>query len=419
MNIKQKQYKNGLRLVFQKTASEVVAVNILMNVGSQNETPLEEGYAHFVEHMIFKGTDKINSKEVMDKLTFLGADYNAYTTRSVTRYTFKCLKANYAECLKIYLELLKNATFDEIELEKERQVVIEEMQKCLDDPEELLYRKVVENYFYGDSFVHDELGDEKIILQAKREDLLEFKKRFYKPENCIISVAGNIDYAELESIIQKEYADSFDYEHNCYKNLSDVKINIKNKYDVIKRKDNQVLICVHINSENVYSKNRSVCDVYSSILAGSQNSRLFKILREDRGLIYSIFALNEYRPSCGETFIIFGTSPKNVKTVLALIRQEIHNLAVNGIDDTELETAKNWKMSCMGFETETQENIAEFNGTSVHFFGNHQEISKRLEDYKNITIKQINTYAKKIEKETKYNVVAVGKNIKKKDLQQF
>ena len=136
MDIRQKTYKNGLRLVAMKTASKVVAINVLFNVGSQNETYEQEGYAHFIEHLMFKGSERFSAEELMDRFTFLGSDYNAYTTRTVTRYTFKCLKENFEDCFKIYADMFVSAKFDSAEIDKERSVVIEEMKIISTDSEE-------------------------------------------------------------------------------------------------------------------------------------------------------------------------------------------------------------------------------------------------------------------------------------------
>ena len=420
MEINQKTYKNGLRLVVAQTNSKVVAINALFNVGSQNETQEQEGYAHFIEHLMFKGSKNYSAEELMDKFTFLGSDYNAYTTRTATRYTFKCLKENFEECFKIYADMFMSAKFDATEIDKERSVVIEEMKKCDDDPVEVLYRAVMQNYFNGHSFAHDELGREEIIKNVTKEQLLDFKNKFYKPENCLISVAGDISFDEVDRIINAYYSSKYDYAAESYKiNFDELKINIKNKYDIVKRDDNQVNVCVHIKTVTLSSEFKYVADIYTSILGNSQNSRLFKILRENLGLVYSVYAFNNMRTDSGEIYIIFGTRSQNVKKAIKTIKAEIKNLADNGIIDIELQRAKNWKESCVAFGLESSADIAELNGSYTHYFGKPTTAEEKIHNYKKVTKDEVEAFAKKVAAEDVFNVVAVGKNVNLEDLKQF
>ncbi len=420
MEIKQKTYRNGLRLVTSQTSSKVVAINVLFNVGSQNEQTEQEGYAHFIEHLMFKGSANYSAEELMDKFTFLGSDYNAYTTRTVTRYTFKCLKDNFEECFKIYADMFVSAKFDNEEINKERSVVIEEMKKCDDDPVEILYKTVMQNYFNGLSFAHDELGKEEIIKNVTREELLDFKNKFYKPENCIISVAGDISFDEVDRIVETYYSSNYNYDAHSYNiNFDEFDINIKNKYDIVKREDNQVNVCVHIKTVTLASDLKYIADIYTSILGNSQNSRLFKLLRENLGLVYSVYAFNDMRTASGEIYIIFGTRAQNVKKAIKSIKDEIQNLAKNGITDIELQRAKNWKESCVAFGLESSAEIAELNGSYTHYFERPTTAEEKIQNYKKVTKKDVDNFAKKVSLEQIFNVVAVGKNIKLEDLKQF
>ena len=204
-----KTYKNGLRLCHEKNDKNVIAVNILFNVGSYNESENEQGYSHFIEHLLFKSSQKFSTMEIMDKLSYYGADFNAYTSRTVTRYIFKCLKENFEPCFEIYSDMIINPKFDSEEIDKERGVVIEEMKKCDDDPTEVLYRTVMENYYHNNSYAHDELGTEEIISKVSREQLLEYKNKHYTANNCVISVVGNIEFDELDRIVEKYFVSAF------------------------------------------------------------------------------------------------------------------------------------------------------------------------------------------------------------------
>lgn len=415
-----KTYKNGLRLIHEKNNKNVVSLNIMFNVGSQNETKSEEGYSHFIEHMIFKGTKNINSFEIMDKLTFLGADYNAFTSKIATKFVFKCLAENFEKCFEIYADILVNAEFDSIELDRERQVVIEEMKRCDDEPTEVMYKRAMDNYFAGLPYAHDELGDEKIIESVTREQLLEYKNRFYKPENCVISVVGNIEFEELDKIVEKYFASKFDYEAVPNKfDFEPYKINISKRYDIVERDDNQANVCVVIKSVSSKDEQKFACDLYTSILGSSQNSRLFKVIREKLGLVYTIFAYNEMSGKAGELLIVFGTRPKNVKKAMVEIKKTILDFAEHGATEEELTRAKNWKKSCLAFGTETNGDLAEINGTIFNVFNKVFDSKDRLQKTESVTLEQVNEFAKRIANENVLNVVAVGKGVKIEDISVF
>lgn len=415
-----KTYKNGLRLCLEKNEKNVIAINILFNVGSQNETLEQQGYSHFIEHLLFKSSEKYSTIEIMDKLGFYGADFNAYTSRTVTRYVFKCLKENFEPCFEIYSDMIINPKFDAEEIDKERNVVIEEMKKCDDDPVEVLYKTVMNNYYNGHQYAHDELGTEEIISSVTREQLLKYKNKYYTANNCVVSVAGNIEFDELDQIIEKYFVSKFTTSSKPYKvNIEEIVPNISNKYDVVYRDDNQANVCIHIKSVSAISEDKYISDLYTSVLGNSQNSRLYKVIREELGLVYSVYAFADTIPTTGGIFIMLGTRPKNVKRAIAEIKKIILDLAENGATKEELERVKNWKKSLLEYNSETNSDIAEVNGSMIHLFEKSESINERKQKIENVTIEQINEFAKRISKEEIFNVVAVGKNLNIDDLKQF
>lgn len=418
--IQTKTYKNGLRLVFEKNEKSVVSANIMFNVGSQNEEKHQEGFSHFIEHLIFKGTKTMNALDIMDKLTFLGADFNAFTSKTMTKFVFKCLAENFEKCFEIYADMLINAEFEQTELDRERQVVIEEMKRCDDEPTEILYKRVMNNYFDGLSYAHDELGDEKLIETVSREELLEYKNKYYRAENCVISVVGNIDFEELDKMVEMYFAGFFDYDHQPNNvDKEPYKINIAKTYDIVQRDDNQANVCVMIKSVSSVQKEKYISDLYSSILGNSQNSRLFKIIREKLGLVYTIYSYNEMSPKAGELVIVFGTRPKNVKKAMLEIKNAILNFAENGATEEELIRAKNWKKSCMSFGMETNSNLAEINGTVFNLYNKAFDKEERLKKTEMVTLDEVNNFAKRIAEEKEIAIVAVGKDLLIDDLKVF
>lgn len=420
MKIYTKTYENGLRLILEKNNKNVIASNILFFVGSQNENESQQGYSHFIEHLVFKSSEKNSTEEIMDKLTLYGADFNAYTSKTVTRFIFKCIAENFEPCFEIYSDMLLHPKFLPEEMDKERNVVIEEMKKYEDDPSEVMFQRAVSNYFDGTSLSHDILGTEEIISNVTRDELLAYKSQFYKAENSIISVAGNIEFEELDRIVTKYFASDFNYKASPkLVDFSPLSINIKEKYNIVARDDSQANVCVVIKSVPYSSKQKYIASLYTSILGNSQNSRLYKTIREELGLVYTIYAYQDTQARVGEIVIAFGTRPKNVQMAIFEIRRIIDELAENGVTEDELLRAKNWKKSCIEFSSETNQDLAEANGSFILFEGKHIGVGARKSKYDKVKVEDVNKFAKKIAKETIFNVVGVGKNLNIEDLKQF
>ena len=420
MKIFNKTYDNGLRLILEQNEKDVVALNILFGVGSNYENPDEEGFSHFIEHLVFKSSKNFKTSEIMERLTALGADFNAYTSKNLTRFIFKCLSCNFEKCFEIYSDMLINPLFSEDEMESERNVVIEEMKKYDDEPVEVMLQNVSNNYFSGTSFAHDVLGSEEIIANVTRERLLEYKSKYYLPDNCIISVAGNIDFDTLDKIVTKYFASQFRIKSKPKAvDFTEIVPNVSKKYAIVERNDSQVNICLHIKSVAYKSKDKYVADLYSVLLGGSSNSRLYKKVREELGLVYTIYSYPEIEARNGEIYIILGTRLKNVKLAITEIRKIIDSIARDGVSAEELEICKNWKKSYLEFASETNSDIAEINGSLIYFNGKFIPIEERKKLYDKITKAQMDAFAKKIAGEQCFNVVAVGKYILLENLKNF
>ena len=420
MKIFTKTYANGLRLILEQNEKDVVATNILFGVGSNFENEDEEGFSHFIEHLVFKSSKKFSTAEIMEKLTALGADFNAYTSKNLTRFIFKCLGYNFEKCFEIYSDMLIDPLFDESEMNSERNVVIEEMKKYEDEPVEVMLQRVTSNYFSGTSFAHDVLGKEEIIASVSREKLLEFKSRFYTSNNCVISVAGNIDFDTLDKIVTKYFSSRFKVKAKPKSvDFSEITPNISEKYSIVERNDSQVNLCLHIKSVTYASNDKYLADLYSVILGGSSNSRLYKKVREELGLVYTIYSYPEIEARNGEIYIVLGTRLKNVGRAVTEIKNIIDSFARDGVGDAELEICKNWKKSYIQFASETNSDTAEINGSLLFFGGKHLSLGERMAKYDAITKGQIDAFARRIAEEKCFNLVAVGKNIKIEDLKNF
>ncbi len=414
-----KTYENGLRLVLLQNDKNVIAANFLVGVGSNYEEKDEEGLSHFIEHLLFKSSEKFSTDEIMKKLTFFGAEYNAYTSKNLTRFVFMCLKENFEECFEIYSDMIISPKFLDEEIDRERNVVIEEMKKHEDNPVSVMFQTVINNYFNGTTFAHDVLGNEKIISEVSRDKLIKFKNKHYTSDNMVISVVGNIDFEKLDAIVTKFLADKFNYKKEPRKLcFEEIEINCQKKYAVVQRKNSQVNVCVHIKGVPNTSSMEYVSDLYSYILGGTSSSRLYKTVREEQGLVYSITSFSESEPRNGEISIVFGTRPKNLNKALTFVKNIVMQLASN-VTEEELEAAKNFAKSTLEYSNETNSEMAETCGNFLYYKNRLVSLDERKEKYSKVTLTEIKTFAEQIAKETTFNVVAVGDNIKVDNLKVF
>ena len=249
---------------------------------------------------------------------------------------------------------------------------------------------------------------------------MEYKNKYYKAENCVISIVGNLDFEELDKIVEKNFACHFDYEAEPNKvDKEPYEIKIAKTYDIVERDDNQANVCVLIKSVSSMEEEKYIADLYTSILGNSQNSRLFKIIREKLGLVYTIYAYNEISPKAGELMIAFGTRPKNVKKAMVEIKKAILDFSENGATEEELTRAKNWKKSCLSFGTETNSNIAEINGAIYNLHNKKFDKDERLKKIEKVSLDDVNDFAKRIANEKEFSVVAVGKGLSLEDIEVF
>lgn len=406
-----KTYDNGLRLVLAKNDKNVVAVNILVGVGSNYEQTDEEGFSHFIEHMVFKSSEKFSTNEIMENLTFYGAEYNAFTSKDITCFVFMCLKENFEKCFEIYSDMLISPKFLEEEMSKEREVVIEEMKRYADQPRSVLQKEILNNYFDGTTFAHEVLGREEIIANVSRERLLEYKNKYYTADNIVISVAGNIEFEELDQIVTKYFASGFK-EKRTPKQVckNEIEVNIKTKYAVVQRPDNQANVCVHIKSVPVGDPKEYISELYSIILGGTSSSKLYKQVREELGLVYSIYSYYEAQCRNGEIYIVFGTRPKNLKKALSCIKENIINLNEK-LTEKELEAAKNYAKSSLEYSNETNADLARTCAETFYQTGKVVLVQNKKQKYDEITLEDIKKFAQEIASEKTFNVVAVGNNI--------
>jgi len=330
---------NGIRLVTERIPTlKSVTIGIWVDVGSRDEGPAQAGYSHFIEHMFFKGTTTRSATDISREIDALGGEMNAFTTRETTAFYVKVLDQHLPKALDLLSDLFLRSRLGKKEVEKEKQVILEEIRMVQDDPEDLVQELHTKLVMGRHPLSRSILGRESTVAQISRQDLLRYIAMHYHPEKIVIAVAGNFDLPKLEATIARTFGK--------YRNPSRAVPSKRWPAELcggvtMKQKPlEQVHLCVGLPGVAAGHKDRYAVYALNSVLGGSVSSRLFQEIREKRGLSYSIYSFLSGYSDSGTVTVYAGTQAREVERVLDLACREIRKLAKQGIDRDELKRTK-------------------------------------------------------------------------------
>jgi len=331
---------NGVRLVTEQIPTlKSVTVGIWVNTGSRDELPSQAGYSHFIEHMCFKGTRSRSATEISREIDGLGGEMNAFTTRETTTFYVKVLDQQLTPAVELLADLFHHSRFDPKEIEKEKQVVLEEIRMVQDDPEDLVQElhtgQVLGRHPLGRSI----LGREDSIKNLRRQDLMGYIDTHYDPTQIVIAVAGNFEHRSLERLVARFFG-KVKRSHGVEKSARHPPEVCGGVLKKSKRLE-QVHLCLGLKGVAAGHRERYAVYVLNSVLGGSMSSRLFQEIREKRGLAYSIYSFLSGYSDVGTITVYAATQPKEVDRVVELVCKEIARIKKCGITKKELELAKN------------------------------------------------------------------------------
>jgi predicted Zn-dependent peptidase len=330
---------NGVRVVTERMPTlKSVTVGVWVNTGSRDEQPSQAGYSHFIEHMLFKGTRKRSSSEISREIDVLGGEMNAFTSRETTTYYVKVLDQQLERALELLSDLFHHSCFAPKEIEKEKQVVLEEIRMVQDDPEDLVQElhmgQVLGRHPLGRSI----LGREKTIRGLRRQDLLNYIKARYDPGQTVVSIAGNFEQAKLDLLVARYFGKgrAAKAPHTNGRRPPDVHGGVLLK----KKRLEQVHLCLGLKGVAAGHQDRYALYALNSVLGGSVSSRLFQEVREKRGLVYSIYSFLSGYSDGGMITVYAATRPNEVDRVVDLVCREVRRIGIKGVERKELERAK-------------------------------------------------------------------------------
>jgi len=335
--IKVNELDNGVQVVMEAIPFvRSVSFGLWVRTGSRNETSATNGMSHFVEHMMFKGTEKRTAMEIADTMDAVGGQLNAFTSKEYTCYFTRTLDTHFDTAIDVISDMFFNSKFDENEINKERNVILEEINMYEDTPEDLavdlLHYKSYPNHPIGMNI----LGTPESIGSFKRDDFLSFLKNNYNPKNIVIAVAGNINEEEVLEKISKIFGE--------YKDEASLAVEKKAiftpGFSLVEKDIEQVHLCMGFPGIESGRDEAYALAAVNTILGGGMSSRLFQKIREEHGLVYSVYSYNANYTDTGIFLVYAGLNPTNIYEVLNLISQEIKGMFTEKITEEQLSKAK-------------------------------------------------------------------------------
>lgn len=404
------QFENNLRLVHKKLQGvRSVAVGIYVAVGSGNETEENNGISHFIEHMLFKGTNKRNSFDIVKEIDGLGAQVNAFTSKQMTCYYTISVSDYVEKCVEILSDLFYNSTFLPQELEKERGVVLEEIAMTEDTPDDLVVENLAKVFFKGNSLGRPILGNAETISKLTSQDLIDYKNKMYTPENTLICMVGDIDFETAKTLTAKYFECVQKSKGNL--NEFDSACSIVSDSYIVNKPLEQANIAIAFPSLEFAHPNMDALNLFNTIFGGGMSSKLFQQVREELGLAYSVFSYPSTYINNGALTIYLGTNPKTAEKAIKAVCDVIAEVKEKGLTLEELERGKKQLKGSYVLGQESTSAQMRIYGRYALFKNLCFDFDKQLDNIDKITLEDINYVINKVFDFDKVCISYVGKEI--------
>lgn len=431
---------NGLRIIHLPSDSKVVYCGYQINAGTRNEEPGEEGLAHFCEHVTFKGTERRKAWHILNCLESVGGDLNAYTNKEGTVYYSAILKEHIARAVDLLTDIVFHSVYPQAEIDKEVEVICDEIESYNDSPAELIYDEFENIIFKGSPLGHNILGTAEQVRSFKTEDALRFTRKLYRPNNAIFFAYGDIDFKKLVKLIRKALADDdsgkvaenaansvgklaeeklpqisqitqISGDENSItteKSVSSVKSvgpenypsvgkEIAGQTIVMQKNTHQAHVMIGTRAYDVNDSRRMPLYLLNNMLGGpGMNAKLNLALREHNGLVYTVESTMVSYGDTGTWSIYFGCDEHDVKRCLRLVRKELDKFMQKPLSEAQLKAAKKQIKGQVGVACDNRENFALDFGKSFLHYGWEKNVDRLYEQVDEITAEQIQAVAQEL-----------------------
>ena len=427
---------NGLRIIHLPSDSKVVYCGYQINAGTRNEEPGEEGLAHFCEHVTFKGTERRKAWHILNCLESVGGDLNAYTNKEGTVYYSAILKEHIARAVDLLSDIVFHSVYPQAEIDKEVEVICDEIESYNDSPAELIYDEFENILFKGSPLGHNILGTAEQVRSFKTEDALRFTRKLYRPDNAIFFAYGDIDFKKLVKLIRKalgecpkgrelacsadcksaetptkeriteetptgetptEEMEAGDANHKVQSSKFNVQSKVAGQTIVMQKNTHQAHVMIGTRAYDVNDDRRMPLYLLNNMLGGpGMNAKLNLALREHNGLVYTVESTMVAYGDTGTWSIYFGCDEHDVKRCLRLVRKELDKFMQKPLSDAQLKAAKKQIKGQIGVACDNRENFALDFGKSFLHYGWEKNVDRLYEQVDEITAAQIQAVAQEL-----------------------
>ena len=437
---------NGLRIIHLPSDSKVVYCGYQINAGTRNEEPGEEGLAHFCEHVTFKGTERRKAWHILNCLESVGGDLNAYTNKEGTVYYSAILKEHIARAVDLLSDIVFHSVYPQAEIDKEVEVICDEIESYNDSPAELIYDEFENILFKGSPLGHNILGTAEQVRSFTTEDALRFTRKLYRPDNAIFFAYGDIDFKKLVKLIQKalgecpkgrelacsadcksaetpteeriaeetptkeriteetptgetptEEMEAGDANHKVQSSKFNVQSKVAGQTIVMQKNTHQAHVMIGTHAYDVNDDRRMPLYLLNNMLGGpGMNAKLNLALREHNGLVYTVESTMVAYGDTGTWSIYFGCDEHDVKRCLRLVRKELDKFMQKPLSDAQLKAAKKQIKGQIGVACDNRENFALDFGKSFLHYGWEKNVDRLYEQVDEITAAQIQAVAQEL-----------------------
>lgn len=327
---------NGIRVITESISHvQSMSMGVWVGVGSRYEEAQENGITHFIEHMLFKGTERRSAQDIAEQIDAVGGQINAFTSKEYTCYYVKALSEDFDLAADILADMIFHSKFDENEVNKEREVIIEEIKMYEDTPDELVNDLFAQDIWGDQPLGRTILGTEEVLANLTGEKMHAYMKKHYTGINMVISVVGNIEHDKVVSVIQRLFSHVDKGQPNAYMPIAMGHSGVFCHYKDI----GQAQICLGVPGVSNDSDLLYPIGLLNTYLGGGLSSRLVQRIREEMGLAYSVYSYHGAYSDTGRFVFSVGTRPENCQKVLDVIAEELRHVAEYGIDEKDLHRA--------------------------------------------------------------------------------
>lgn len=399
--------KNGITIVTEEMHDALsTTVGVWVKNGSRHESAKERGISHFIEHMLFKGTEKRTPLDIAGELEFVGGVLNAFTGREYTCYYAKVLNKDLPLAVDLLSDIILNSTFDKGELDRERLVVLQEISMVDDTPDDIVHDIFAASMWKGHPLGSPVLGNEKTVGSFTRDDVVDFHGRRYFAENMLITVAGGAKHKSVVRLLKKAFAGANtattgEVEVTAPSPMKGVKL--------VNKSLEQVHMCLGMPVVSQIHPDRYKLYIINTLLGGGMSSRLFQEIREKRGLAYSVYSYLSLVRDAGSFVVYAGTSAKDFKKVVNLVLKEIKKVAGGDITTEELKRTKEQLKGGMLLGLETSDSRIMKLARDEMYYGRYVPVKEVVSEIDKLTLRQVKSTAAKVLNPGDMTLVSVGK----------